>query len=287
MQKIPATPSSRVVSALLAAAALMPVMTAHAGEPLNPGNSSALAQREAIRRQQAVAEADQMLADGRAAYAAADFDKAVTNFKQALAKLPPAPVLDDRRSVMKKHLVDASIALAGQHRKVGKYTEARALLDFVLSPDVDPTNGRAQIELGYLDDPIRTNPALTYEHTQNVDKVRRGLYMGEGHYNLGKYDDAMREFESVLRIDPYNKAARRWMERLAAAKSDYYRSAYDQTRAQLLSEVDQAWELAVPRDVPTNAGGEVVDPRLTSGSALIMEKLRSIIIPVIDFEDTS
>jgi general secretion pathway protein D len=287
MQKIPAFPTTRVASALLAAATLMPVITAHAGESLYSGNSSALAQREAIRRQQAVAEADQLLVEGREAYAAADFDKSVTKYKQALAKLPPAPVLDDRRTVIKQHLVDASIALAGQHRKVGKYTEARALLDFVLSPDVDPGNGRAQIELGYLDDPIRTNPALTYEHTQNVDKVRRALYMGEGHYNLGKYDDAMREFESVLRIDPYNKAARRWMERIAGAKSDYYRSAYDQTRAELLMEVDRAWELAVPRDVPVAAGGDVMDPRLTSGSALIMEKLRSIIIPVIDFEDTS
>lgn len=290
MQKIPALKTSRTAAALMAAAALMPVMNAHAGEGSygsSGSTGSGLAQREAIRRQQAVAEADQLLAEGREAYAAQDYEKAVTKFKQALAKLPPAPVLDDRRAVIKSNLVDASIALAGQYRKVGKYTEARALLDFVLSPEVDPGNGRAQIELGYLDDPIRTNPALTYEHTQNVDKVRRALYMGEGHYNLGKYDDAMREFESVLRIDPYNKAARRWMEKIAAAKSDYYRSAYDQTRAQLLMEVDKAWELAVPRDAPTGPENEVMDPRLTSGSALIMEKLRSIIIPVIDFEDTS
>lgn len=290
MQKIPALNTSRTAAALMAAAALMPVMNAHAGEGSygsSGSTGSGLAQREAIRRQQAVAEADQLLAEGREAYAAQDYEKAVTKYKQALAKLPPAPVLDDRRTVIKQHLVDASIALAGQYRKVGKYTEARALLDFVLSPEVDPGNGRAQIELGYLDDPIRTNPALTYEHTQNVDKVRRALYMGEGHYNLGKFDDAMREFEGVLRIDPYNKAARRWMEKIAGAKSDYYRSAYDQTRAELLMEVDKAWELAVPRDAPTAGPGDIMDPRLTSGSALIMEKLRSIIIPVIDFEDTS
>lgn len=287
MQKIPALTTSRTAAALMAAAALMPVINAHAGEGSFGSTGSSLAEREAIRRQKAVADADQFLAEGREAYAAKDYDKAVTKYKQSLATLPPAPILDDRRTVIKQHLVDASIALAGQHRKVGKYTEARALLDFVLSPDVDPGNGRAQIELGYLDDPIRTNPALTYEHTQNVDKVRRALYMGEGHYNLGKYDDAMREFEGVLRIDPYNKAARRWMEKIAGAKSDYYRSAYDSTRANLLMEVDKAWELAVPRDAPTAGPGDVMDPRLTSGSALIMEKLRSIIIPVIEFEDTS
>ena len=289
MQKIPALHNSRTAAALMAAAALMPVINSHAGEGSYGSGStgSGLAQREAIRRQQAVAEADQLLMEGREAYAAQDYEKAVAKYNQALVKLPPAPILDDRRAVIKQHLVDASIALAQQYRKVGKYTEGRALLDRVLSPEVDPGNGRAQIELGYFDDPIRTNPALTYEHTQNVDKVRRGLYMGEGHYNLGKYDDAMREFNSVLLIDPYNKAARRWMEKIAAAKSDYYRSAYDQARAELLMEVDRAWELAVPREAPTaNLSGNV-DPRLTSGSALIMEKLRTIIIPVVSFEDTS
>jgi general secretion pathway protein D len=269
----------------MAAATLMPVMTVHAGE--GSSGMSGLAQREAIRRQEAVAQADQLLNEGRTAYAAREYEKAVSKYKSALAVLPPAPVLDDRRAVLKQHLVDGSVALSAEYRKVGKYTEARALLDNVLSPDVDPGNPLAARELANLDDPIRTNPALTYEHTQNVDKVRRTLYMGEGHYNLGKFDDAKKEFESVLRIDPYNKAARRWLERIAAAKTDYYRSAYDHTRAELLMEVDRAWELAVPRDAPTANANDIIDETMNSGSALILEKLRTIIIPVIDFEDTS
>jgi uncharacterized protein YegL len=51
-----------------------------------------------------------------------------------------------------------------------------------------------------------------------------------------------------LRTDPYNQAARRGLEKLAAAKSDYYRAAYDHTRAELLAEVDEAWELSVPAE---------------------------------------
>jgi len=172
----------------MAAAALMPVMTAHAGE--GSSGTSGLAQREAIRRQEAVAQADQLLNEGRTAYAASEYEKAVSKYKAALAVLPPAPVLDDRRAVLKQHLVDGSVALSAEYRKEGKYTEARALLDNVLSPEVDPGNELAARELEYLNDPIRTNPALTFEHTQNVDNVRRTLYMGEGHYNLGKFDDA-------------------------------------------------------------------------------------------------
>ena len=95
---------------------------------------------------------------------------------------------------------------------------------------------------------------LDYEHAQSVDKVRRDLYTAEGNYNLGKYNEAKRDYENVLRTDPYNSAARRGMEKLAKAKSDYYRAAYDQTRAELLSQVDAAWELSVPDDKAKEEG---------------------------------
>ncbi len=248
MQKTPMYRSSRTAVALMAAASTMPVIinVANAGE--TGYEYSSLAQREMVRRQQAVAEGDRLLAEGREAYVQGDFQQAVDKYKQALDKVPDAPMFADRRDSYKANYADASVALAMEHRKVGKYTEARTLLEGVIS--TDPGNAAATRELGYLDDPIRTNPALTYEHTQNVDKVRRTLYTAEGNYNLGKFDDAKREYENVIRIDPYNTAARRGLERLSQAKADYYRAAYDHTRADLLMQVDAAWELSVPADAP-------------------------------------
>jgi len=277
--------SSRTALALMAVATSMPV-TVSVAQAAEGGSYSGLAQREMIRRQEAVVDSDRLLAEGREAYAKADYQVAVNKYRESLDRLPDAPSLEDRRVEYTAHLVDASVALAQEHRRVGKYTEARALLDGVLAPNVDPGNPLAKRELAYLDDPIRTNPALTYEHTQNVDAVRRGLYMAEGNYNLGKYDDAKREYEDVLRKDPYNSAARRGLERLAAAKSDYYRAAYDHTRAELLAQVDQAWELAVPASLPTFnlPTGPSSD---SSGVAYITQKLKTIIIPRIDFEDTT
>lgn len=225
MQKTPTHYTSRTAATLMAAAATMPftISSVDAGEGYS--GMSGLAQREIIRRQEAVAEADRMFIDGREAYAKADFEKAVDKFRSALSILPNAPSLADRRASYTEHLSDSSVALAQQYRKVGKYDEARTLLDGVLTPEVDPENAAAKVELGYLDDPIRTNPALTYEHTKNIDEVRRGLYMAQGNYDLGKFDAAKVNYESVLRIDPYNAAARRGMERIAATKSDYYRAA--------------------------------------------------------------
>lgn len=277
--------SSRTALALMAVASSMPatITTANAGE--SGASLSGLAQREMIRRQQAVAEGDTLLNEGRAAYAKGDYQQAVDKYRQALDRVPNAPMVSDRRQSIIAHLSDASVALAMHHRKVGKYTEARALLEGVIA--VDPENVDAKRELAYLDDPIRTNPALTYEHTQNVDKVRRLLYMAEGYYNLGKYDEAKREYNKVLQIDSYNSAARRGMERLAQAKSDYYRAAYDHTRAELLGQVDAAWELSVPPETPVIPDGGPGPDTVTVGVAYITAKLKRIIIPRIDFEDTT
>lgn len=283
MQKTPMYFHSRTAASLIAVAATLPLTVSIA----NAQGYSGVAQREIIRRQAAVSDADKLFLEGREAYAKADYQQAVDKYRAALSTLPEAQTLSDRRQSYTENLGDASVALAQSFRKVGKYDEARVLLDGVLAPEVDPNNAAAQQELGYLDDPIRTNPALDYEHTKNVDEVRRTLYMAQGNYDLGKFDAAKRNYEDVLRIDPYNSAARRGMEKINVAKSDYYRAAYDQTRSDLLMQVDQAWELSVPADVPIENLNNYDNNTDGTGVAYITEKLRRIIIPRIDFEDTT
>ncbi len=248
------------------------------------GNPSSIAQREIARRANLVVDADKALELGRAAYAKSQYQEAVKQYQIALRNLPSGPALADRRKSYNLHLGDASAALAQEYRRVGRMDEARAMLDGVLAQD--PENKGAKEQLAYLDDPIRTNPALTFEHTQNVDQVRRNLYTGEGYYNLGKYNEAEAEFKKVLQIDSYNKAARRWLERIAATKSDYYRAAYDQTRAELLKEVDKAWETTVPPELPDFGPGQGSSTQ-TTGVEYIQQKLKNIILPDVDFTDVT
>ncbi len=287
MQKNPFHYYSRTAATLMAAAATMPFTfsSANAGEGYS--EMSGLAQREIIRRQEAVAEADRLFIDGREAYAKKDFQMAVDKFRAALSTLPEAPTLSDRKASYTEHLADSSVALAQEFRKVGKYDEARALLDGVLIPEIDPDNVAAKTELGYLNDPIRTNPALTFEHSKNVDEVRRALYMAQGNYDLGKYDAAKVNYEAVLRIDPYNATARRGMEKIATTKSDYYRAAYDHTRAEMLMAVDEAWALSVPADLPNLEVGSDISNAPSNGVAYISEKLRRIVIPSVNFEENT
>ncbi|MDA7898416.1 hypothetical protein N9A88_03700, partial [Akkermansiaceae bacterium] len=235
-----------------------------------------LLRQETIRRQQDVAKADELLNEGREAYGNKEFETAVQKYREALNTLPYGTATSDRREFITKSLEEGSVALTQQYRQQGKFQEARDLLEEI--DKNNPGNPAAKKGLEYLDDPTRTEVGLTFEHTENVEKVRRSLYKGESFYNLGLYDKAEQEFKQVLRTDPYNKAARRWLERCSSVKSDYYRAAYDQTRAEMLMQVDRAWELAVPP-----LGDQVRQgPDIDSGQdreRSIIAKLNQIIIP--------
>lgn len=205
-----------------------------------------LLEREMMRREAGVENADKRLIEGRQAYSNGDYESAVDKYREALKTLPHGTATKERREFLKKSLEDGAVALTQDYRRQGKYQEARELLEEI--DKNDPGSIAAEKGLGYLDDPIRTEAGLTYEHAKNVDEIRGNLYKGESFYDLGLYDKAEEEFKNTLRIDPYNKAARRWMERTSAIKSDYYRAAYDQTRAEMLMKVDKAWKLPAPQD---------------------------------------
>ncbi|MFT6863458.1 MAG: general secretion pathway protein D, partial [Akkermansiaceae bacterium] len=240
--------------------------------------------QETIRRQEMVIKSDTLLSEGRKAYAQEDYETAVQKYREALGTLPYGTATNDRRASLTQHLNDGSVALTQKYRLVGKYKEARDLLEEVEKND--PGSIAAQEGLEYLDDTIRTETSLTHEHTENVEGVRRSLYKGESFYSLGVYDKAEEEFKQVLRIDPYNKAARRWLERCAAIKSDYYRASYDQTRAEMLMKVDQAWELAVP---PLGDGPRpdlIIDPT-GDGERSIIAKLNQIMIPELKLNNST
>jgi len=251
----------------------------HAGDPVN------LSDRELSKRYQGVEEAQELLKKGDEAYRNERYAEAVEAFGGARELIPDAPVTIELRQAATQRFATASIQRGRELARKGDVATARKLVDAVLMAGVAPDHVDARCFRDQLDDPIRTNPALTAEHGKNVDEVRRTLYTAEGAFNLGKFDEAEAHYEKVLRIDSTNSAARRGMERIASAKSDYQKAAYDHTRAEMLAQVDGAWELTVPTAVP-------VVPALTTqtaavGSIPISVKLDKIILPQINLEQIS
>ncbi|MFT6794114.1 MAG: general secretion pathway protein D [Rubritalea sp.] len=279
MENTPTHRSSRTAAILMAAALAMPIVVSSTAS----AQENSLVNKEIARRELQIAEADKAVLVGRKAYEDENYEEAVSQYRKAVIMLPQGPIAADRRSEYIGHLLDGSVALSQQFRKTGKYTEARELLDNVL--EKDPGNVVAKKHLEYLDDPIRTSPTLTYSHVKNVEKVRKLLYRANSYYDQAKFDHAVLEFKEVLRIDPHNKAARRGMEKVSSAKSDYYRAAYDQTRASMLTQVDQAWEISVPPAIQEGPGIGPNSNTTVSPALYLRQKLQSIMLPLVEFEN--
>jgi len=271
------------LGALLAAAAMaMPI----AMPPV--ANASDIAQREAQRRSNSVVEAMELLRKGDEAYLDTDYASAAEAFAGAREMIPNVPASAELHQAATERLVTASVEHARALSRQGDVPAAKAAVERVLAADVAPGHPAAQQMLADLNDPIRTNPVFTKQHTQDVDQVRRNLYTAEGAFNLGKFDEAKHHYESVLRIDPHNRAARRGMERIVDRKVSYQQTAYDHARSEMLLQVDALWETQVPMSDEFPG----FDPNLTrSGDRQttlpVANKINSIIIPSFRIEQAS
>ncbi|WP_353568203.1 Amuc_1098 family type IV pilus outer membrane protein [Haloferula sargassicola] len=254
--------------------------------PLVCPAQSPLVEAELQRRSNAAAEAHELMVTGDKSYEEGNYEEAAKSYRRAVELLPAgAPALAEQRAHATERFAQASVEVARQARRFGDLDKAESVLDEVLKPEMAPDDVAAITEKEQLLDPIRTNPASSKEHTSDIEEVRFLLYRAQGAYDLGKYDEAALVYEDVLRVDPTNTAARRGMEKVAAAKSSYYDAARDHTRAEMMAMVDGAWELQPP--ALDEFGFE--DVMVTNQQATIdySSKLRSIEIPVVMLEDVS
>lgn len=241
-------------------------------------------QREAARRKAKTNEALELLQQGRTCYAQKEYVQALEKYEAAWKVVPKAPATQKLQEFLVKSIGDASIAVAMEYARIGRYDEAEQLLLDVLQRE--PNNKRARQELSLMRDPVRNNPALTPEHVKNVEEVNRLLNLAYGHLDLGKFDEAYDEFNRVIKIDPYNTAARRGQEAVSQRRSHYYRSAYDSYRAKALAEVDAVWEEQIPQELPTIELGGTETVATSEGVLRNRDNLTTMKIASVNFEQT-
>ena len=249
--------------------------------------ASETARKIALERRVKVDEAQELLRLGDLAYESARYADAVEAYAGARDLLVDAPATAELRAAATERFALASTERAREQARLGDLAGAKATLDKALDPAVSPKHPGASQLRSQLDDPARTNPALTPEHTRNVDSVRRLLYTADGAYQLGKFDEAVTHYENVLRIDPTNTAARRGMEQVAAAKSRHHQAAYDHTRGEMLAEVDRGWELTPPPIEETPDLARVNELTPGSGPVSVAAKLKNITIPSLRMEQAT
>lgn len=251
--------------------------------------TASISATEAAHRKMAVRDAVQKIQEARQAYTEGRYGVAVDLYKAALKRMPEVPSTEKQVKFIKESLADALVAKAMDYRKVGRRDEALEFLEE--AQQVVPGHSFAVAEMKKTLDPVRTSPALTPQHVGNVEEVNRLLTLAFGYYDLGNFDKADETFNSVLRIDPYNTAARRGKEMVTKRKMSYYEVAHDSLRALLLSDVDKAWEERVPEEhavseiAVTDDGS--VETQTLNVEASVAAALKEMIIPNLVLEQAS
>lgn len=263
---------------------------------LTAGESStlaSLAEREAGRRaaqvqaaQPDLDEAARLLKDGQA-------EAAYLKYESVYMALPDVPLTQETRTLAREGYVRAGLTYAGELMASGNYPAAIVILEKLDGPAVAPGDRRIARLRAKLEDPDRFPPALTAQHVALVAKVKQLLHLAHSQGETGQYDAALLTFEEVLRLDPYNKAAREGMIRVEKHRSDYFNAARDHTRAKMINDVNETWENKVPLrrvDVTSmfgNDGSTVPGSAVRGGRETILEKLRDIKVERIDFSGAS
>ncbi|MEZ5330350.1 MAG: Amuc_1098 family type IV pilus outer membrane protein [Verrucomicrobiales bacterium] len=243
---------------------------------------SGLADREIMRRYARIEDAKSAIARGDNLFREGDYEGSLSSYKSAVSTIPNAPYTSEWLDFAKLKYADCAVVVAKERAKNGRYDESRQLLNEAIGDFPDHKNAKTLLK--QLDDPDRWPPALTPQHVENVEKVQKGLLHGNSSIELGNYDQAISQYQDVLRSDPYNSAARRGMENAERKRMEYFRSAYDHTRAKMLAQVDELWEDKVPTRL-TPMGATTTSSR--SAGAYLTEKMDRIIFPTVSFTNAS
>src|SRR6266700_3990082 len=246
-----------------------------------------VAQREIQRRQSAIPAGEAALAQGKAAMKAKNYTLANQEFRTAVTYLPDAVVSGKAHDEAVEGFCKSGVILAEARIAQGDYVGAEAILSEILSDRYDPNCREAAQLLAHLRQPGYFNKTMGPNFIAKVEEVKQLLTEADGFYKSGRYDLAFKRYDQVLKLDPYNTAARRGQEKINDTKYKYGEEAYNETRSRQLWEVEKAWE------EPVRKYGETVAPigaafaRDTAGTARITNKRNTLISPRVELRDAT
>jgi len=241
---------------------------------------SATADREIIRRQESLVDAEKKIKQGDKAAKEKNYEEAYNKYLDALEKIPAGSATGARRAELIVRFSGIGVAYANDLVKNGRYGDAERVAKTILLPAFNPGYKPAVQFLANLEQSDTYNKTVTPQFAADRDQVVKFLVEADGFYAAGRFDLAAKRYEQALMIDRYNAAARMGLEKVNKQKGTYYGAAYDETRSRMLWQVTRAWERPVHRVLnrDTAATGRSRGNAVATVEA-ITAKLNRIIIP--------
>src|ERR1043165_4582336 len=260
-----------------------------------------VADREVQKRQAAIPQGEAALARGKSAMKEKNYPLAHEEFRSAVSYLPDAVASGKSHDQAVDGFCKSGIALAEARIAEGRNADAEAILSEILSDRYDPKCRPAHELYMRLRQPGSFDKNVTTVSTREVDcaatpappfperveTVKELLAEADSFYQSGQYDMAMKRYDQVLCLDPYNTAARRGQEKTDHTRYQYGEEAYNETRSRQMWQVEGAWQQPVRKYGVVGPSAAIGAQRDLGGTALISKKLSSIIIPHIEFRDAT
>ena len=260
-------------------------------EAVRPMTTDEMTQREIDRRKEGTFRLTENLELAEKLYLAGEWEKAEAKFRLVMTQTDPqantAGFYQRARTGVAKSL--AARALAQQ--KDGKKAEAAALMK--QAADMDPHNrsvaqqsARMQESVNLEADPFQGNPAATTDLIEKTKEIKRLLALGDQLTETGQYVQARKRLDDVLRIDPYNQAARKKIEKIEQERILAADKRYAASREKALAKVTEAW---VPPLAPKIDSTKTLStgPAKASRVGEIIKTMAEIRIPKLFFQDKS
>ncbi len=254
--------------------------------PLGAQNVVSLSDREIVRRQEALVLSGKLLTKGDQALKDKEYEAAYLNYLEALDKVPAGEATAAERQSAVEKFSQGGLAYANWLVENGRYADAEQVAKTILLPRYNPGYQPAVQFLSHLEQSDYYNKTVTPQFAAQREEVSKFLVEADGYFATGRFDLALKRYEQVLNVDPYNNAARAGMEKVNNEKSKYYGDARNETRSRMLWLVDRAWERPVKRQQNRDtASGPQSRNIAGAGAEAINAKLNRIIIPSINFND--
>ena len=262
---------------------------ADSANALRPQSAAELTQREIDRRREATFRLNENLDLAERLYQAGEWQHAQAKFRLVMQQTDPqtttAGFYHRARTGMAKSLAAQALA----QEKDGKTVEAAGLMK--QASDLDPTNtlvakqaASMQEQAGRTSDPFEGNPAATAELVEKTKEIKKLLSMADQFTETGQYRSARQKLDDVLRIDPYNLAARKKIEAVEQKRLQMADKRYATSRVKAMTQVTEAWVPPPPARVDPKQT-RVTGTAGASSAAEVLQALSTIEIPELVFNE--
>ena len=252
-------------------------------------SSAELTQREIDRRREATFRLNENLDLAERLYQAGEWEHAQAKFRLVMNQTDPQTATSGFYHRARTGVAKSLAAQALAQEKKGNMAEAAGLMK--QAADLDPSNAAVakqaasyQEEAGRTSDPFDGNPAATADLVAKTQEIKKLLSLADQLTETGQYRSARKKLDDVLRIDPYNLAARKKIEAVEQKRLLLADKRYDASRVKAMTQVTEAWVPPPPARVDskqTRATGSAG----ASNAAEILQALSSIEIPELVFNE--